>query len=73
MNISTIAFENGIKIFIAICGNENPFLKTFVSTFMLKGVFICSDEKKTLRSSQDSNLGPLNSSQMLSPTELLEL
>ena len=46
MNISTIAFENGIKIFIAICGNENPFLKTFVSTFMLKGVFICSDEKR---------------------------
>ena len=37
MDISTIAFENGIEIFITICGNENTFLKTF----MLKGVFIC--------------------------------
>ena len=30
-------------------------------------------EKRTLRSSQDSNLGPLNSGQMLLPTEPLEL
>ena len=38
---------------------------------LLKGVFFFAElnggEKKTLRSSQDSNLGPLNSSQMLLP------
>ena len=37
---------------------------------ILKGVFICRVAwwwKKTLRSSQDSNLGPLNSGQMLLP------
>ena len=43
---------------------------------IMKVCFICrvtDGKKKTLRSSQDSNLGPLNSSQMLLPTEPLQL
>ena len=35
--------------------------------------YLMVKKEKTLKSSQDSNLGPLNSSQMLLPTEPLEL
>ena len=43
----------------------------------IESVFLFAElndgKKKTWRSSQDSNLGPLNSGQMLLPTEPLEL
>ena len=36
--------------------------------FLLQSCMMVKERKKTLRSSQDSNLGPLNSGQMLLPT-----
>ena len=43
------------------------------SCAILCQVYVCCWRKKTLRSSQDSNLGPLNPGQMLLPTEPLDL
>ena len=57
---------------------ENFKPSVHVVAFMLFADFLKSkrpifDEKKTLRSSQDLNLGLLNAGQMLLPTEPLEL
>ena len=43
------------------------------SVFYLELLMVKKKKKKIFRSSQDSNLGPLNSGHMLLPTEPLEL
>ena len=71
-----VTWEVGIMYTISWLGStkcDSVWCRTSLSLWQVLDKTSSCWLKMTLRSSQDSNLGPLNSSQMLLPTEPLEL